>query len=276
MEKRFGPSKLSTHKGTEHMNFFKIWGLLGLSLMATTSWANHSQEMVNIEIDSDLVIFEESFEKGKRPTMTDQVRAYDPINKDSYQKVLLGKVNKESGMFSNYDYWRYVTVYDVFEEEERIGFLPYFEEDCFDDSSFMAQWGESRSIKVTLKSDIGFAKLGLTASVGMSIEQGTTFSTARRIKATLGLKARHYPYKLSDTYEGVTYIQTYNTKTKKYGYLLPSYMDKWTNSYPYDFYLDNQNVGFKAKREIVEYCQDYQGKNGNADKDPEDIINSNM
>lgn len=255
------------------MNFFKIGGLLSLSLMATISYANEAEGMVNITIDNDLVIIEEDFEKGKRPAMTDRVRAYDPINKISYEKVLLGKINKSTGLFSDYDYWRHVTVYDVFQEEERIAYLPYFEEACFDDSFFMAQWGESRSIKVTLKSDIGVSGLGLSASVGMSIEEGTTFSTARRIKATLNIKANHYPYKLSDTHEGVTYIQTYNKKTKKYGYLRPSYIDRWTNMYPHEFYLDNQNVGFKSKREIVEYCPGYQAaEDRGVDKDPQDIF----
>lgn len=235
-------------------------------------------QMMNIDVDTSLIAFDEyDFEKGKKPRMTDNVRAYDPINKDNYEKVLLGKVQKETGYFKDYDYWRYVTVYDVFTSEEQVAYLPYFEEACFDDSAFMAQWGESRSVRVTLKSELGFSKLGLSASVGMSIETGMTFSTARRIKATKNIRARHYPYKLSDAFEGVTYVLTFNSKTKKYGYLLPSRMQKWNDSYPYEFYLDNQNVGFMSKREVVEYCPGYEKtgsntENGSEDKNPEVIF----
>lgn len=241
------------------MNTTKVWGTLLLGLVFTTSaFATNLDNFENFEVDTDLVTFESDFEKGKRPPgMTNRVRAYDPINKVKYQKVVLGEVQKATGFFKSYDYFRYVTVYDAFEEEERIAYLPYVEEACFDDSFFFAQWDESRSITVTLSSSIGFEKLGLSASVGMSIAQGTTFSIGRRLKATKGIKARHYPFKRSESHEGVTYIQTYNSKTKKYGYLAQSIYDSWTDSYPYEFYLDNQNVGFVAKREILEKCEGY-------------------
>lgn len=239
----------------------KVWGLLSISVVFFSVSAKADLKGFDYnEVDTDLVTFESDYTKSKRPPrMTNRVRAYDPINKVRYQKVVLGKVQRASGFFKNYDYYRYVTVYDVFEQEERIAYLPYVEEACFDDSFFFAQWDESRTITVTLNSSIGFDKLGLSASVGMSISEGTTFSIGRRLKATKGLRARHYPYKRSEEHEGVTYIQTYNSKTKKYGYLTQSLYDSWTNSYPYDFYLDNQNVGFIAKREVLEKCEGYEG-----------------
>ncbi len=187
-------------------------------------------------------------------------RAYDPINKTKYQKVMVGKTFKAS-YFSSYTHWRYVTVYNVKTEAERIAYLPYFEEECFDNSVFMAQWGESRSISVTLKSEIGASvgvgDIGLSASVGMSIQQGMSFSTQRRVRAVEGIRARHYPMKLSDNYVGVTYIQTYNENKETYGYLTKSLYEDMFGGYPYAFELDNQNVGFKVKREILEYCQEY-------------------
>lgn len=124
---------------------------------------------------------------------------------------------------------------------------------------------ESRSLKVTLKTEIGasasYKGLGLSTSVSMSIEAGITFSSARRIRAVEGLQAKHFPYKLSDNWKGVTYIQTYNKTTGSYGYLTPSYYDQWFGSYPYGFDLDNQNIGFKAVRKIVKVCDNYHAEN---------------
>lgn len=191
-----------------------------------------------------------------------KVRAFDPINKKHYQKVLVGPTQK-AGFFKSYDFWRYVTVYNVEPESERISYLPYFFEDCHDNSFFMAQWDESRTIKVTFKSDIGFSKLGLSASVGMSLEQGVTFSSSRRVRAVEGIQAKHYPVKLSETHRGVTYIQTYTKSKRQFGYILPSRWEQLDNSYPHEFVLDNQNVGFRVVREIEKECPGY-----DADKDP--------
>jgi hypothetical protein len=193
------------------------------------------------------------------------VRAYDPINKKWYEKSLVGKAYR-AGLLQPFHYWRYVTVYNVTTAAERISYLPYFEEDCHDSSAFMAQWGESRSLKVTLKSEVtasvGYEGIGLSSTVGMSIEQGVTFSTARRVKATDGLVARHYPYKQADTWTGKTYIQYYNKRTGEVGYLGQSIADRWFGGYPYDFELNNQNIGFKVKRDIMKECPGY-----NPDKD---------
>lgn len=186
-----------------------------------------------------------------------EVRAFDPINKITYQKALVGPTNRATGLFKSYDYWRYVTVYNIEEVSERISYLPYFYEDCHDNSFFMAQWDESRSIKVTIKTELGFSELGLSASIGMSLEQGVTFSASRRVRAVEGIQAKHYPYKLSENWDGMTYIQTYNSETKSYGYLKPSRFESWTNSYPYQFSLDNQNVGFRVVREIEKTCDGY-------------------
>jgi hypothetical protein len=189
-----------------------------------------------------------------------KARAYDPINKKWYDKAIAGKTFK-ANMFRSYDYWRYVTVYNVETSAERVSYLPYFEESCHDSSFFMAQWGETRNFKVSMTSSVG-AKvgvdgLGLDASVSISIEQGVAFSASRRVQAVKGIAARHYPYKLSDTWTGVTYIQTYDKDSGTYGYLLPSYYDEWFGEYPYAFKLDNQNVGFKVKREIIKTCEGY-------------------
>lgn len=199
-------------------------------------------------------VFEMKFTKSGFPS--DKVRAYDPINKRRYQKAFVGETYK-AGLFDTYDYWRYVTVYNVETEAERVSYLPYFEEDCHDASQLMAQWDESRSFKVSLSTTVGAEKLGLKASVTMSLETGVTFSAARRVHATKGIRARHYPYKLSDKWTGVTYIQVYWADKNKYGYLTKLGGFDRFEEYPHPFELDNQNVGFKVKREVLEKCDNY-------------------
>lgn len=211
------------------------------------------QDFKNIELsESELFTKTKSF--GKTP------RAYDPVTKTYYEKVLVGKTFKAS-WYDSYTHYRYVTVYNIKTDAERISYLPYFEEDCHDNSQFMAQWGETRSFKVTLKTEVGASisvgDIGLSSSISMSIEQGVSFSTSRRVRAVEGIQARHYPYKQSDTWEGVTYIQTYNANKKTYGYLAKSIYNDWFGGYPYAFYLDNQNVGFKVKREVIKKCDNY-------------------
>jgi hypothetical protein len=125
------------------------------------------------------------------------------------------------------------------------------------ESELMIRSTSNITIKVTFKSDIGFSKLGLSASVGMSLEQGVTFSASRRVRAVEGIQAKHYPYKLSETWSGVTYIQTYNSKTRSYGFLQPTRYESWTNTYPSEFTLDNQNVGFRVVREVEKQCDGY-------------------
>lgn len=219
-------------------------------------------ELVYYEVQKDVLF--NSVEGHSKGFPSNSIRAYDPVDKRYYQKAVVGKTYKNSGLnglITSYTHWRYVTVYNVETSSERIAYLPYFQEECHDNSVFMGQWGESRSMKVTLKTEVGgsvsYAGLGLSASVGMSIEQGVTFSTQRRIRAVEGLQARHYPYKLSDTWQGVTYIQTYNANNKTYGYLGKSYYNDWFGGYPYEFYLDNQNIGLEVKREVLNVCEGY-------------------
>lgn len=201
--------------------------------------------------------------------MSNNVRAYDPINRKSYTNVLLGKVYRTRLPFQSYTHYRYITVYNKYSKAERIAYLPFHEEGCHDNSPFMAEWGESRTVTVTLEAKTGAEAMGLSASVGMSISEGTTFSTSRRIKGVLNVRARHIPIKLSETHQGVTYLMGYNSKTKKHFTLNASNGERLIGtSYPYRFKLDNQNVGLRVKREVLEYCPGYDADAKASSADP--------
>lgn len=224
----------------------KVAFVLALSLSGLNALA--LEELEFHPLQNDIVIDSKIKSVSKAGSMTSRIRALDPINRVSYQKVLLGPVSKNNNIFKrDYTHSRYVTVYNVKKTTEKVAYLPFFEEDCYDDSFFMASWGESRTLIVKLESSVGVKGLGLSASVRMSISEGTTFSTSRRVKATKNIQARHYPYKISERHQGVTYIQTFNAKTGGYGFLRG-------RGYPKRFGLDNQNVGFKVKREVIGRC----------------------
>lgn len=231
-------------------------------MSSNTAQAFNSTEFRNNTVQRGDLIIRDNGKTGM--SNSDQVNPFDPVNRRRYQKVVVGTTMTYFNPLANYDHWRYVTVYNVQQKSERVAYLPYFEEGCHDDSFFMAEWGESRTIEVSLSSKVGAEALGLSASVAMSITQGSTFSTARRINATEGIEAKHYPVKLSDTLTGVTYIQTYNSKTNRFGWLTPSLM-RPSGTYPYPFRLNNQNIGFKVDRVITSRCPGYvsQGSNSN-------------
>lgn len=194
----------------------------------------------------------------KSRIMTSKVSNVDPFSGKAYSNVMLGKVFQTKRLFNRkYTHYRYITLFNIKKTKERIAFLPSYDEACHDDSFFMAEWGESRTITVTLESQVKAEQLGVSASVGMSLSQGTTFSTARRIKAVKGVEAIHYPYSYKETHVGVTYVMSFNKKTKEYDALsLRGLNGILTKEYPYPYKLDNQNIGFRVKREIISECED--------------------
>jgi hypothetical protein len=245
-----------------HKALLSFTSFLLFSLMSSnTALAFASDEFRNNSITRGDLILRDNGRTGM--SRSDRVNPFDPINRRMYQKVIVGATQRYFNPLANYTHWRYITLYNVTQREERVAYLPYFEEGCHDDSFFMAEWGESRTIEVSLSSKVGAEALGLSASVAMSITQGSTFSTSRRINATEGIEAKHYPYKLSDTHTGVTYMQTYNSRTNTYGWLTPNIM-RPSAVYPYPFTLNNQNIGFKVKRVITSRCPGYvSGSNSN-------------
>lgn len=227
------------------------FGILTATILLSGSSFADSKALENLEFESiqnDLVVDSTLKSVSGSSPMTSNVRAYDPINRKRYQKTILGPVKTNRNIFKrDYTHYRYVTVYNISKKMERLAYLPFFHEDCFDDNYRMASWEESKTFSVRLDSSIGVKGLGLSASVGASITSGVSFSTRRSIQATKGIEARHYPYKVSESYNGVTYIQTYNSKTRGYGYLKG-------NQYPMRFGLNNQNLGLRVKREIIRTC----------------------
>ncbi len=246
------------------MRFLGILVILISICMNTKAFAKESALIANLPNDvnaledlateefAEVLLVESDPYKDVFPKGYEQ--AYDPINKKKYQKAVIGRVFKSVNPFNGYDYYRYKTVYNKKELLERMTNLPYHYEACHEDNYEIANWEEARTITVSVEAGVSFEYLGFGASVKSSIEYGVTLKTSRSIKATLGIEAKHYPYQASEELSGVTYIQTYS-KGGEVQYLLPDWSD--AGLYPYNFFLDNQNVGFIVKREIMKKCPEY-------------------
>ncbi|MBD63573.1 MAG: hypothetical protein CME62_00060 [Halobacteriovoraceae bacterium] len=192
--------------------------------------------------------------------MPNNIRPYDPFAKKRYKNIILGKVYKSKNPFNGYDYYRHITVFNARKKKSKFPGLFSHEEPCHTSSFFFADWGISETLTVTLSSEVkaGSEALGLSASVGMSISKGITISTTRRLQGTAGYTSIHTPMLTSTTYRGKTFIVTYNKSTKKMKYLEASMTQRWSNSYPYNFYLDNQDVLFSVDRTNVRKCPGYE------------------
>ncbi len=181
---------------------------------------------------------------------SDEVEPFDPINRQYYQKVAVGQTFRSNNPWSGYTHWRYITVYNVTEGVERIRKMPFYKEDCHDRAIVMATWEESYHINVTLTAAANATVLGIGVNVSASVQHGVRFAARRNIMGTAGIAAIHYPYKFSETWEGVTWKQTYDQRTGTVSYVENS------SVYPKKFYLNNQNPGFIVKRVITKVCDE--------------------
>ncbi len=191
--------------------------------------------------------------------MSNEVSGTDPFSGKIYENVMLGKVYKTASFFNNtYTHYRYVTLFEVEKQTERIAYLNSYDEACHDDSFFMAEWSSSKTLTVSLETKAGFEQLGLSASVGLSVSEGVTFSNARKVKAVKGVEAIHHPYSYKEVHTGITYIMTYNMKTDEH--FVRRYSDfnfaqkRKFRKYPFKYKLDNQNIGFRVQREVISHC----------------------
>lgn len=195
----------------------------------------------------------------------------DPFNGESYQNILVGddqKLKWNEYSFGTITHYRYITLYNSKRNPEfRLTNFPAIQEECHDESWSFGEWSSEYNYSVTLTTGAGIKseQLGLEASVSYAITHGAAFRTTRRLQGSRGHRAIHVPYGSTEDWQGVTYIQTYNSNTGEVGYLRSSLGDiignfLGANSYPWRFYLNNQNFIFKVKKTEEETCSGYEAK----------------
>ena len=256
--------------------------ILLICLVVLFSFKVFSEELSDKELDrafrfGDLVVsgsvagktLKEKNNVGIPDTI--RVSAVDPFTGYKYKNTLIGntqtlKWNEFSfGLITHY---RYITLYDAKRNPDfRLSGFPAIEEECHDEGWSFGEWTSeyNYSMTLTVGGGIKLPELGLESSVTYAITHGASFRSTRRLQGTKGLRAIHTPYGSTEDWQGVTYIQWYNSQSGEYGILSKSIGDHIEsffggNSYPWRFYLNNQNFIFKVKRTDEEVCKGYEGK----------------
>lgn len=214
-----------------------------------------------IERRSEINREELFFLSASNPFPTTAVPAIDPITKVKRDRVLIGPAFKVRGHGSDFDYYRYISFYDVFKRRERIYELPEHQEDCHDQSSIFATYSYNYSYTASVTASASLEGLGLSATISAS----RSFSTGRHLLGIGGIEAMHTPYFVKQDWEGRTFIQTFNSKTGKTAFLTKQRDgSSWfvqtffpilaETRYPMEFKIKDADWSFQVQRTILRHC----------------------
>lgn len=190
----------------------------------------------------------------------------DPINGTIYQNILVGPNLKvpwyDPLNRARFDFYRYITLYNSARTPEFLMTnFPSVQEECYDEGWRFAEWSQDVNFEITYTGTVGAEYLGLSASIQMSIKKGVNYRTSRSLRGTLGLEAIHLPYGSTEDWTGITYIQYYDSSSGDWGFQGKTLLnDTNLTSYPFPFYINNQNFIFKVKRTGVRICPGFEGK----------------
>lgn len=190
-------------------------------------------------VDVDLIPEADKSDEGFPPNSARRLRGF--------KKVLIGPTYKSSGLFSSYDYWRYVTSFNVTSKKEQMHSLPVVFEECYDDSDNFVTYSQSTRFGGRFESSFKIFELGIRTTLFAERE----VAISRSLKATLGLEAEHVPYVYSKNWTGKIAMQTYNQATGKI---------KWFTVKDPDFSLSGVSPVLRVKREIVRECDESEYK----------------
>ncbi|MBC7386997.1 MAG: hypothetical protein H7301_12660 [Cryobacterium sp.] len=156
----------------------------------------------------------------KNPFGTATPAAIDPITKKKYSDVIVGPafdVRYYSPTFEtrtdggDFDYYRYVTFYDVERRSERFFPLPIQRQDCFDVSPLFAGYNWSDTYTCSITAGVTVEGIGLSSTFTAAKTVGNSHNPTPQY----GIVADYIPMMEKQDWEGSTFIQTYNSKTHK-------------------------------------------------------------
>ncbi len=198
------------------------------------------------------------------PFPSNDVAAIDPITKKKMDQVLVGPAYKSTNGRANFDYYRYVTFFDIESRKERIYALPIQHEECHDLSELFASYSYNYTFTSAVTASISLEGLGLSAAFTKS----RAFTAGRNLRATGKITANHVPYFVKQDWSGQTYIQTYNSKTKKVAFIVKENPEttNWfvkylfpalaQQQYPMPFEAKDAEWTFLIERTILSKCTD--------------------
>ncbi len=223
--------------------------------------AGFSRNRSAIERRSEINREELFFLSASNPFPTTAIPAIDPITKEKKDRVLIGPAFRVRGHGSGFDYYRYVSFYDVFKRRERIYELPEHQEECHDNSAIFASYNYNFTYSASVTASASLEGLGLSATITAS----RAFSTGRQLLGIGGIEAVHTPYFVKQDWEGRTFIQTYNSKTRKTAFLTEQREgSSWfvqtflpilaETEYPMEFEIKDADWSFQVQRTILRHC----------------------
>ncbi len=191
----------------------------------------------------------------------------DPISRKKVGHVLVGPTFQVRARGVDFEYYRYVTFYDVTERKERIYDLPSHREECHESNPLFASYNFTYTYSASTQISASHEGLGLSTS----FTQTRAFTTGRQLLASGGLMAEHTPHFIKQDWNGRTFIQTYDAHTGKVAflvkerkgspwwmpYLFPLLAQK---SYPMPFKVKDADWMFVVERTIISHC-DGEAKN---------------
>lgn len=199
------------------------------------------------------------FLSERNPFPTDQIAPVDPISGKKYDQVIVGPVLKARRRGAGFDYYRYVTFYDISRRLDRIFDLPIQRQQCHEASDYFAQYSYAYTIQTQVSAGVKLDVLGIDASVSKT----ESYTMNRSLRAEPGVIADHVPYFEKQSWYGRTFIQTYDSAKKKaafdtdevrgsgWGVLFPFIA---TDDYPMPFEANNIDWTFVVQRKILRKC----------------------
>lgn len=138
-----------------------------------------------------------------------ELRKVDPATGAAVDAILTGPAFKAK-RGSDFDYYRYVTYYNVLSHRERFSEWPIQRENCSgDDTALFASWSKSVTFTSTVNASISVEGLGL----GVNFSKSKSVSAGRNLNGKGKFVIDHIPYIIKEDWEGTTYLQTSNLKT---------------------------------------------------------------
>jgi hypothetical protein len=155
------------------------------------------------------------FESDINPFENQRLSTVDPLTQQKFHKILTGPAYY-TRFRMGYDYYRYVTFYNVSIKPERAVEFTIISQSCHDTFERLATMQKSQTYRTEVKAGISWEGLGLESTMALEERAGMDFNIAAYPG---GYEADHVIYYDNVNWNGFTYIQTYNSDTQKFGWI---------------------------------------------------------
>ena len=155
------------------------------------------------------------FEVDENPFVDQRLTNWDPLTHKKFDKTLAGPAYYVR-FTAGYDYYRYVTFYNESIRPERAVEFTIITQSCHDTFERLATLQRSQTYRTEVKARVSWEGLGLEATMSLEERAGMDFNIAA---LPGGFEADHVIYYDNINWKGYTYIQTYNSRTQKFGWV---------------------------------------------------------